>query len=128
MALLIRAADPRAAIRHLDIALDTDPHLIDAIQLRALLRGRLGDRAALDDVERLLATPTSSRLYNAACAVALYAEKAPEPRQLTHALELLARALKSGFPPSDALSDPDLKGLHALPEFHQLLRGDRKIP
>ena len=121
LALLIRAKDPRAAVRHLDTALDTNPHLIDAIQLRALVRARLGDPAALDDVERLLGTPTAQRLYNAACAVALYADYAHDPRQLPHALELLDRALKAGFPATDVAADPDLKPLHALPEFQKRL-------
>jgi hypothetical protein len=95
--------------------------LIDAIQLRALVRARLGDRAALDDVDRLKQTPTSLRLYNAACAVALYAENARDARQLSHALELLSRAVDAGFPTSEAAGDPDLKPLHALAGFRQLL-------
>ena len=128
LALLIRARDPRAALRQLDTALDTNPHLIDAIQLRALVRARLGDPAALDDVERLLETPTAQRLYNAACAVALYADHARDPRQLPHALELLERALRAGFPPTDVAADPDLKALHTLPKFHELLGRDRKVP
>ncbi len=125
MALLIRTKDPHSAVRHLDTAIDTNPHLIDAIQLRALIRARLSDRAALDDVERLLETPTSHRLYNAACAVALYADRAGDSRQLPHALELLARAIKAGIPASDAAADPDLKALSALPSFHQLLERGR---
>ncbi|HZW34491.1 MAG TPA: protein kinase, partial [Isosphaeraceae bacterium] len=128
MALLIRASDPRAALRHLDTAIVRDPHLIDAIQLRALVRARLGDRAALDDVDRLIETPTAVRLYNAACAVALYAEHARDDRPLPHALELLARALKAGFPPAEAAADPDLKILQALPEFRQLLGRAPKAP
>ncbi|MGP0063329.1 MAG: protein kinase, partial [Isosphaeraceae bacterium] len=128
LALLIRSKDPRAALRHLDAALASNPHLIDAIQLRALIRARLGDRAALDDVERLLETPTSHRLYNAACAVALHADAAHDPRLLPHALELLARAFKAGFPASDAATDPDLRALRALPEFQPLLERDRKAP
>jgi hypothetical protein len=125
---VIRATDPRGAIRHLDTAIDTDPHLVDAVQLRALVRARLGDRAALDDVDRLIESPTSARLYNAACAVVLYAEKAPDARQLPHALELLARALKAGFPAAVAAADPDLKALHALPEFPQFLGRAGKTP
>jgi tetratricopeptide (TPR) repeat protein len=121
MALLIRPQDPRAALRHLDAAIARDPHLIDAIQLRALVRARRGDRAALDDVDRLIETPTSLRLYNAACAVALYAENARDARQLSHALELLGRAVEAGFPPSEAAGDPDLKPLHALAGFPRLL-------
>ena len=91
MALLVRADDLEEALKHLDVALDADPNLIDAIQLRALVRARLGEPSALDDVDRLLKIPTARRYYNAACAVALYADKSREPRQLTHSLELLTR-------------------------------------
>ena len=70
---------------------------------------------------RLLKSPTSGRLYNAACAVSLYAERSSDTKQLPHALELLARALDVGFPVSEATSDPDLKPLRALPEFDQVL-------
>jgi tetratricopeptide (TPR) repeat protein len=121
MALLVRAHDPHAALRHLDTAVARDPHLIDAIQLRALIRARLGDRAALDDVDRLIETPTSVRLYNAACAVAIYAEHAHDSRPLAHALELLARAVHAGFPLADAAADPDLKALHPLEGFRSLV-------
>jgi hypothetical protein len=123
MALLIRPQDPRGALRHLDVAIARDPHLIDAIQLRALIRARLGDRAALDDVDRLVEIPTSGRLYNAACAVALYAEQARDPRRLTQALELLTRAITAGFPPAEAATDPDLKALHALAGYTTLING-----
>jgi hypothetical protein len=121
MALVTRGDDPRGALRHLDAALDTDFNLIDAVQLRALVRARLGDRAALDDVDRLIESSTAHRLYNAACAVALYADKAPDARQLPHALELLGRALKGGFPAAEAAADPDLVALHRMPAFSQLL-------
>jgi serine/threonine protein kinase/tetratricopeptide (TPR) repeat protein len=120
LALLTRGDDPKVALRHLDTALDSDPHLADAIQLRALVRARLGDPAALDDVERLLKLPTARRYYNAACAVALYAEKAREPRQLSHAMELLARAVELGTPVADAAADPDLTPLRDLPAFRRL--------
>ena len=111
---------PRA-LEYLNRALETDPNLIDAVQLRALVRARLGDPAALDDVERLVESPTAHRLYNAACAVAVFSEKAPNRRLLSHSLDLLARALKAGFPTADVASDPDLSSLHSLPEFTKLL-------
>ena len=69
------------------------------MQLRALVRARLGERAALDDVERLLESPTPHHLYNAACAVAVYSEKAGEPRYVARALELLARAVDCRLSP-----------------------------
>jgi len=121
MALLVRGTDLRRALEYLNRALETDPNLIDAVQLRALVRARLGDPAALDDVQRLVESPTAHRLYNAACAVALFSEKAPDQRLLSHALELLARALKAGFPTADVASDPDLTPLHGLAEFTKLL-------
>ncbi len=125
MALLVRADDPRRALSHLDTAIAADPHLVDAIQLRALVRARLGDPAALDDVDRLLKVPTALRYYNAACAVALYSDKAHDPRQLGHAMELLARAVDLGFPAAEAVDDPDLATLRALPAFRRLTSGRR---
>ena len=121
MALLLRAANPRDALIHVEDALQADPGLIDAVQLRALLRARLGERAALDDVERLLESPTPYHLYNAACAVALYSEKAKEPRFAAHALDLLARAVDAGFPPAEAAGDPDLGSLRQSPNFARAL-------
>jgi serine/threonine protein kinase/tetratricopeptide (TPR) repeat protein len=126
MALLVRANDLKDALKHLDIALNADPHLIDAIQLRALVRARLGDPSALDDVDRLLKIPTAQRYYNAACAVALYADKARESRQRAHAVELLTRAVDLGFSTADAADDPDLASLRALPSFRRLLERNGK--
>ena len=76
MALLMRGTDLRGALAHLDRALESNPNLIDAVQLRALVRARLGERAALDDVDRLVESATPHRLYNAACAVAILSETA----------------------------------------------------
>jgi eukaryotic-like serine/threonine-protein kinase len=121
MALLVRGTDLPRALEYLNRALETDPNLIDAVQLRALVRARLGDAAALDDVERLVEAPTAHRLYNAACAVAVFSEKAPNRRLLSHSLDLLARALRAGFPTADVASDPDLTSLRSLPEFKELL-------
>jgi hypothetical protein len=91
-----------------------------------LLRARRGEPAALDDVERLLESPTPYHLYNAACAVAVYSEKVKEPRFAAHALELLARAVDAGIPPSEAAADPDLSSLRQSPKFTRLLA--RKHP
>ncbi len=123
MAVLIRATHARAALDHLDRALQSDPHLTDAIVLRALLRARLGEAACLDDVDRLLESPGRDHLYNAACAVAIYAEKTNQPRLTSRALDLLSRAVSAGFPPSEILRDPDLRSLHGCPMFARLLDG-----
>ena len=125
MALLTRGTDARKALEHVDVALRTDPNLIDAVQLRALLRARLGERAALDDVERLLESPTRYHLYNAACAVAAYSEKARDPRFVDHALELLTRAIDAGISPSEAAGDPDLSSLRQSPKFAPILARKR---
>ena len=119
MALLVRAGDPAGALDHLGSALDSDPNFLDAIQLRALIRARLGDPSSLDDVDRLLRVPTAERYYNAACAVAVYAGKVGEPRRLPHALELLGRAVDLGFHVTG--DDPDLASLRPLPAFQRLL-------
>ena len=95
MALLVRKADPKRALDHLDRSLDSDPNLIDAVQLRALVRARLGERGALDDVDRLVESATANRLYNAACAVAILSETAADPRLVSHALDLLTQAAQS---------------------------------
>jgi serine/threonine protein kinase/Tfp pilus assembly protein PilF len=122
LALLVRGKDPRAALDQVRKALDADPNLVDALQLRALLRARLGDLAAIDDVERLIESATPHRLYNAACALAILAETASQPRYVARAFALLGRALDAGFPPGQVGSDPDWKGLRDRPEFRDLLR------
>jgi serine/threonine protein kinase/tetratricopeptide (TPR) repeat protein len=131
MALITRASNPKEALIHLDRALDSDPNLIDALQLRALVRGRMGEPSALDDIEILIRTPTAQRLYNAACAAALYARKTNNPQQITRSLELLDRAVKTGFPAAQAASDMDLEPLRKSPQFQRILEYDpsaRKKP
>jgi tetratricopeptide (TPR) repeat protein len=120
MALLCRGSDPRGALKHLDRALESDPNLIDALQVRALVRARLGERAALDDVNQLVQCATPHRLYNSACAVAILSETTGDSRLLAHASELLARAFRGGFPAADALNDPDLRPLRNSSRFSQL--------
>jgi len=120
MALLTRGTDLRGALAHLDRALEANPNLIDALQVRALVRARLGERAALDDVDRLMESATPHRLYNGACAVAILSEKVQDPRLLSHAIDLLTRALRAGFPAAEAKDDPDLKPLHDSPQFKKL--------
>jgi eukaryotic-like serine/threonine-protein kinase len=120
MALVVRRSDLSKALAHLDRALNANPGLIDAIQLRALVRARLGERGALDDVDRLVESATGHRLYNAACAVAILSEKAADPRLKSHSMDLLERAIKIGFPASEAAADPDLKALHDSPRFQEI--------
>jgi eukaryotic-like serine/threonine-protein kinase len=121
MAVLARERNPREALEYLERALEIDPNLIDGLQLRALVRARLGDPAALDDIERLLQSPTSYHLYNAACALAVYSEKVHDFRQVPRAVELLARAIASGFPAALAAADPDFESLRSFPEFQRVI-------
>ena len=110
--------DLREACELLDRALESDSHLIDAVQLRALVCARLAEPAALDDVDRLIQSPTPHRLYNAACALAVYAEVGRDPRFIPRALDLLKRAIEAGFPPAEAAHDPDLTSLHVRPSLN----------
>lgn len=107
--------DSAEALDLLGAALRDDPTLIDAQELRAVIRGRLGDRKALDDVERLTATPSGRRLYNAACALARLAER--EPDLGNRAVDLLREALRLGFPSDRLRDDPDLASIRDRADF-----------
>ena len=120
--------DLRKALEFLERSLQSDPNLIDAVQLRALVRARLAEPAALDDVDRLLESPTPHHLYNAACAVAVYAEKAQHPRLTRRALDLLGRAVAAGIPASDAAADPDFGSIRHHPEFKRLFTPTNSQP
>ena len=119
LARLLRVDDPRAALPLADLAVQGDPNRLDALELRGWLRGRLGDTRALADVDRLLQAPTPNRLYNAACIVALLAQSVADPALVPRSVDLLRRALESGFPKSGLRDDPDLKSLAATPEFRK---------
>ncbi|MDB5351932.1 MAG: protein kinase family protein [Planctomycetota bacterium] len=111
MALLLRRNDLRAALDHVNRAIDADPNAMDALRLRALLFGRQGNPAAVADSDRLAQTPSAQNLYNAACALALLDQATGSPIHRDRAKELLRRALALGFPAAQAASDPDLTSL-----------------
>ena len=119
LARLLRVDDPRASLAHADLAVKGDPGRLDALELRALLRGRLGIPQAAADVDRLIQAPTPHRLYNSACALALLSEKVDDPDLVPRALGLLRRALDSGFPAAPLRDDPDLRSLHPSPAFRR---------
>jgi tetratricopeptide (TPR) repeat protein len=121
MARLTRAGDPQGAVKHLDAAIASDPNRVDAVQLRALVRARLGDRSVLDDVDFLVKAPTAERLYNAACALAVYAETTHDPRPLDRSIQFLELAFKAGFSTRIAKADPDLKTIRSRPDFVRLI-------
>ena len=127
LALLLRRNDPRGALAEADAALRDDPDFLDALQARAVLRGRLGDLAAIGDAERLGQVATPHRLYNASCALSLLVEKAGEARLAIRAVDFLDRALDAGFPPQVAAADPDLIPLRNLPSYHRALEKPRPI-
>jgi serine/threonine protein kinase/Tfp pilus assembly protein PilF len=122
-AYLRRQHDPRAALAQVESALAEDPEFGDALQLRALLRARLGDPGAEADVDCLLRYPTPRRLYNAACALSLLAQRSADPRLIARGLDLLRRALDSGLPLDHLAHDPDLDALRASPRFSAWLAG-----
>jgi tetratricopeptide (TPR) repeat protein len=125
-AYLLRRDDLHAALAQVEMALNAEPNFTDALQLRALLRARLGDPTAEADVKRLLQVPTPRRLYNAACALALLSRSAADPRLAPLALDLLRRALDSGMSPARLADDPDLDALRKLPNYSRLLNRDNK--
>ena len=106
MARLTRTSDPQGALKHLDAALESDPHLVDAVQLRALMRARLGDRAMLDDVDFLVKAPTAQRLYNAACALAVYAETARTRAWWSGRFSFSSLRSRQAFPPGSPWQTP----------------------
>ncbi len=124
LARLLRASDPRAALEHADLAASGDPNRLDALELRAWLRGSLGDPLAVADVDLLIRTPTPNRLYNAACALALLSESRPDPALADRAIDLLRRSVESGIPTGPLRDDPDLKSLRSNPAFRRWLGAD----
>jgi len=121
MACVLRSTDRVRAIEHLDLAVQADPNLIDAIEVRAIERAREGDRGALDDVDRLVKSPTANRLYNASCALAILGRTGGEARFLARAVGLLESSFKSGFPASRAVEDPDLGALRGRADYEAVL-------
>lgn len=121
MARLVRATDRAEALAHLDQAIEIDPHLLDARELRALERARAGLETALEDVDALLKKPTANRLYNAACSLAILGDRAREPGHLSRAVDVLDMALKAGFPFAKALIDDDLAPLRDRADFGALI-------
>lgn len=126
LARLLYREDPKAALAHVNAALDAEPGLIDALVLRTLLRARAGDLAALDDAERLRLTPTPHRLYNAACALAVLAATTGDAKLVPRAFSGLKQALDAGFPAAEVESDPDWAPYKNRAEFQDLLRKARQ--
>jgi eukaryotic-like serine/threonine-protein kinase len=125
LALLTRSHDLAAALKLTDVALEQDPSLLDALQLRALLRARLGQLSAVSDVDRLLQAPTARRFFNAACALSLLAKATGDDRYLSRALEHLRSAAESGFDRALMAKDPDMDPLRGVPEFDRIVGGSR---
>jgi tetratricopeptide (TPR) repeat protein len=119
LARVLMANDPKAAFEFADKALIADPNRLEALELRAWLRGKLGDPLAVADSDRLAQVPTPHRLYNAACALALLNEHRPDPDLTARSLGLLRRALDSGFPIAGVRDDPDFQSLRAEPTFRK---------
>jgi eukaryotic-like serine/threonine-protein kinase len=119
LARLYRLSHPQHALAFADLALSAEPGRIEALELRAWLRGCLGDPLTVADVDRLIQTPTPRRLYNGACALALLSEARPDPNLIAQALQLLHRALESGYPLAGVRDDPDFRSLRSNPTFQK---------
>jgi eukaryotic-like serine/threonine-protein kinase len=122
MAILLKPKDLKAALVEAETALQIDPNFLDALQFRGLLRARLGQLSAIDDVDRLLLTPTAHRYYNAACALSVLSKTTGDVRYLPRAIELLQNAVEAGFDRSQIIKDPDLEPLRNFREFNAIAR------
>ena len=126
LARLRRRTDPCESLHYATLALECDPHRVDTVELCAWLRGSLGDPAVVADVNRLVRTPTPNRLYNAACSLALYVKRHPDPVLAERAIGYLRRAIQSGKAVSMVRDDPDFLSLRAHPAFIELLASQPK--
>ncbi len=113
--------DRASALDHADQAIAGDPKFLDAVQLRALLRAHLGRADAVEDVDILIRAPTANRLFNASCAMAILARTRPARRHEDRAVDLLRRAVETGFPAVEARDDPDLSILRPRAEYRRLV-------
>ncbi|HEY2157915.1 MAG TPA: hypothetical protein VGH33_19960 [Isosphaeraceae bacterium] len=112
-------SDLKVAQEDIERALRADPGHLDSLELRALIRAHLGRADAIDDVDRLLQSPTPHRLYNAACALAVLSRS--RPAHASRAMDLIRRAIEAGFPAPSARDDPDLAPLRHRAEFRALV-------
>ena len=128
LALMDRKTDPEAALKEVELALKTDPGFLDALQLRAVTKARLGIVSAADDADKLARIETSNRLYNAACAMSLLSEKVPDAAFTERALDYLERALELGFDLEVAANDQDLNALSSTDRYKRMLRGQGSLP
>ena len=122
LAYLLRRTNLIAALAEATAALDADPNLFDALQLRALLNAHLGHASATDDIDRLLQYPTAHRYYNAACALAILSQKDQNLRLTARSLTMLRRAIEAGFPREGIEQDPDLESLRGRAEFKAMMK------
>ena len=113
LARVLRKTDPTAALQAVDTAIGLDDSRLDAIELRAWLRGSLGMPEAVEDVNRLIAQPTRDRLFNGACALALLQRSRPSPNVEERALALLRRAIELGLSIEAIRNEPDLEAIRA---------------
>ncbi len=117
LAMVLRAKEPILALEHANRAYEFDRNLLDALQIRAILKARMGNLSAVEDVDALIQSPTPHRLYNGACALALLAHTNPEAGVAPRAVGLLDRALRQGFSSQQAKGDRDLQSLHDRKDY-----------
>jgi Flp pilus assembly protein TadD len=117
-----RLGRPADALPPADKAVELAPHVPSGWAGRAVIRGRVGDRAgAREDADRALQLSDDPQvLVWAACA---YAVISPDnPADADRAAELLRQAVKAGFKDRTKLrADPDLVNLRHRPDLRPLL-------
>ncbi len=108
MAMLLRRTELPEALKHARQARMLEPRADDALRLRCVLLGRLGQTEAEADANLLAQSPSPHNLYNAACALCLLDQARGTSTHLGQARAYLDRALAMGFPYKEARADPDL--------------------
>lgn len=118
---------PREALPFLDKAIAFHPDFLPARLARALLRARLGERAAaLKDLQAALERSTTPQTHFRAAAI-LSQTSQQNPGDAQEALRHLSAALRQGYGHALVERDPDLALLRHHPEFRKVLEAARTL-
>ncbi len=133
--VLVEQGNEGDAIAWFDEALKWHPSFIEARRPRAVLLARVGKLAkAQQEINVCLQQDgeTGITLYNAACILALAAQKSADNNvrkdREDQAISVLAKAFQQGYGQAGAAADPDLRSLRGRPDFQALLEKNSPAP